>query len=98
MFHTIFRVTTMALKIARNELCSTSLLKLARRALASQRQGLALDLVEGTPETFAGDGMSSGVSSRSTDLSSPPPWERPATVHDSGGEENMRLLELSNTG
>ena len=59
--------------------------------LARPRQGLALDLVEGTPETSAGDGTSSGVSSRSTELSSPPPWERPATVHDVGGEENMRL-------
>ena len=87
----------MAPRLARNELCSTSHLKLARRALASRRQGSALDLVEGRLETFAGDGMSSGVFFRSTELSSPPPWERPATVHDVGGEENMRLLELSNT-
>ena len=96
MFHTVFR------DYRGSQTCSQRGVfdkppEVDLAALASPRLGSALDLVEGTPETFAGDGMSLRVSFRSTDLSSLPPWERPATVHDVGGEENMRLLELSNT-
>ena len=48
-----------------------------------------------TPETVAGDGMSLGVSSRSTELSpSPPAKKAKTTVHEVGGEEDV--FELSN--